>query len=91
MKEEKDLKRLSRRMLCKLVAGGAVAVGGSCLLPVPSLMGGRDLLFGVQLAEAGADLSQVSILARREIEARILMRNSRLDQNLRFLIKGVKT
>jgi hypothetical protein len=73
MKQEKGVKGLSRRMLCKLVAGGAVAVGGSCLLPAPSLMIGRDLLFGVQLAEAGADLSQVSILARREIEARILM------------------
>jgi fumarate reductase iron-sulfur subunit len=73
MKQEKEVKGLSRRMLCKLVAGGAVAVGGSCLLPAPSLMIGRDLLFGVQLAEAGADLSQVSILARREIEARILM------------------
>ena len=73
MTQEKEVKGLSRRMLCKLMAGGAVAVGGSCLLPGRSLMGGRDLPIGVQLAEAGADLSQVSILARREIEARILM------------------
>ena len=73
MKEEKEVKELSRRMLCKLLAGGAVAVGGSCLLQSPSLMDGRELPFGVQSAEAGADLSQVSILARREIEARILM------------------
>ncbi len=56
-----------------MATGGAVAVGASCLLPVPSFMASRDLLPGVQSAEAGADLSQVSILARREIEARILM------------------
>ena len=73
MKQKKEVKGLSRRMRCKLVAGGAVAVVGNCLLPGSPLMVGRDLLFGVQLAEAGADLSQVSILARREIEARILM------------------
>ena len=73
MKQEEEVKGLSRRMLCKLVAGGAVAVGGNCLLPGSPLMIGRDPLFGIRLAEAGADLSQVSILARREIEARILM------------------
>ena len=73
MKEEKDVKGLSRRMLCKLMAGGAVAVGGNCLLPGSPLMAGRNPLIGVKSAEAGADLSQVSILARREIEARILM------------------
>jgi hypothetical protein len=73
MKQGKELKGLSRRMLCKLVAGSAVVAGGSCLLPGASLLGRRDLLFGVRSAEAGADLSQVSILARREIEARILM------------------
>ena len=73
MKQEEEVKGLSRRMLCKLVAGGAVAVGGNCLLPGSPLMIGHDPLFGIRLAEAGADLSQVSILARREIEARILM------------------
>lgn len=73
MKQGKEPRGLSRRILCKLVASGAVAVGASCLSPVPSLLVGRDLPFGVALAEAGADLSQVSILARREIEARILM------------------
>ncbi len=73
MNQEKEVRGLSRRTLCKLMAGGAVAAGGSCLLQTPSLMIGRDLPFGVQMAEAGADLSQVSILARREIEARILM------------------
>ncbi|MGZ3595072.1 MAG: L-2-amino-thiazoline-4-carboxylic acid hydrolase [Syntrophales bacterium] len=73
MKQEKEVKGLSRRMMCKLVAGGAAAIGGTCLLPASHLMVGRDLQFGVQLAEAGADLSKVSILARREIEARVLM------------------
>lgn len=73
MKQEKERKELSRRMLCKLVAGGAVAVGGSCLLSTPSWKFGGQSLLGVRSAEAGADLSQVSILARREIEARILM------------------
>lgn len=69
----REVKGVSRRMLCKLVAGGAVAIGGSCLLPAPSWKAGEAQLLGVQLAEGGADLSQVSILARREIEARILM------------------
>jgi fumarate reductase iron-sulfur subunit len=73
MKQEKEKNELSRRMLCKLVAGGAVAVGGSCLLNAPSWKLGGQSLLGVRSAEAGADLSQVSILARREIEARILM------------------
>ncbi len=73
MNQEKEVRGLSRRTLCKLMVGGAVAAGGSCLLQTPSLMIGRDLPFGVQMAEAGADLSEVSILARREIEARILM------------------
>ncbi len=73
MEKEKELKGLSRRMLCKLVTGSAVVVGGSCLLPGFPSMVSRDLQLGVRLAEAGADLSQVSILARREIEARILM------------------
>jgi len=69
MKKEEE-KGLSRRMLCKLLGGGAV---GSCLLAGSPLRIGRDGLLGVRSAEAGADLSQVSILARREIEARILM------------------
>jgi len=68
MKEEK---RVSRRTFCQWVAGGAAMVGGSCLLAPVSVGNGR--LGGVPLAEAGADLSPVSILARREIEARILM------------------
>ncbi|HSR12384.1 MAG TPA: L-2-amino-thiazoline-4-carboxylic acid hydrolase [Thermodesulfobacteriota bacterium] len=60
-------KGFSRRTLCKLVAGGAV---GTCLA---SSVTGGNMGSGVKTAEAGADLSQVSILARREIEARILM------------------
>ena len=73
MKREKELKGFSRRMLCKLLAGSTIVMGGNCLLPGSPSMIGRDLLCGVRLAEAGSDLSQVSILARREIEARILM------------------
>jgi len=72
-KEEKELEGVCRGTLCKWVAGGAAAIGGSCLLPALSWKVGKVQLLGVQLAEGGADLSQVSILARREIEARILM------------------
>ena len=73
MEKEKEAIGISRRMLCKLVTGCAAVVGGTCLLPDFPWIVGRELQFGVQSAEAGADLSKVSILARREIEARILM------------------
>jgi fumarate reductase iron-sulfur subunit len=73
MKEANEEKVVSRRILCKLFTGGAIAIGGSCILPSALWKGGEAKLLGAQFAEAGTDLSQVSILARREIEARILM------------------
>jgi len=52
MKKEKEKKGVSRRTFCKLVSGGAVAIGGSCLMPsLPGGMGGAGLL-GVRSAEA---------------------------------------
>jgi hypothetical protein len=52
MRKAKEGKGVSRRMFCKLVSGGAVAIGGSCLmLPPPWGIGGAGLL-GVQSAEA---------------------------------------
>jgi quercetin dioxygenase-like cupin family protein len=52
MRKEKEGKGVSRRMFCKLVSGGAVAIGGSCFMPSPHWrMGGTGLL-GVQSAEA---------------------------------------
>jgi quercetin dioxygenase-like cupin family protein len=52
MKQEKELKGLSRRMLCKWVAGGAVAFGGTHLLPSPSWRAGKAGPWGVQPVEA---------------------------------------
>ena len=69
MKQERDVKGLSRRMLCKLVAGGAVAIGGSCLFEYPFTwkLNGQSLL-GVLIGGSRAGLSQVSILARGGIK-----------------------
>jgi len=52
MKERKGLKGVSRRTFCKLVSGGAVAIGGSDFLPSPSWRIGDGGLLGVQVAEA---------------------------------------
>ena len=45
-------KGVSRRMFCKLVSGGAVAIGGSFLVPSPAWKSGGTGLPGVQSAEA---------------------------------------
>ena len=52
MKEKKELKGVSRRTFCKLVSGGAVAIGGSGFLPSPAWKMGDAGLLGVQVAEA---------------------------------------
>jgi len=52
MRKAKDEKGVSRRMFCKLVSAGAAGIGGSCLMPSPSLRIGDVELLGVQAAEA---------------------------------------
>ena len=52
MRKEKEGKGVSRRMFCKLVSGGAVAIGGSCFMPSPPWRIGGTGLLGVQSAEA---------------------------------------
>jgi len=52
MKQKKELKGFSRRTLCKWVAGGAVAFGGSYLLPSPSWKVGKAGFWGAQAVEA---------------------------------------
>jgi quercetin dioxygenase-like cupin family protein len=52
MTKTKEEKGVSRRMFCKLVSAGAAAIGGSSLMPSPSLRIGDVELLGVQAAEA---------------------------------------
>jgi quercetin dioxygenase-like cupin family protein len=52
MGKTKEGKGVSRRMFCKWVSGGAVAVGSSCLVPSPAWKIGDIGLPGVQSAEA---------------------------------------
>jgi quercetin dioxygenase-like cupin family protein len=52
MSKTKEEKGVSRRMFCKWVSGGAVAIGGSGLMPSPSWRIGDAGLLGVQAAEA---------------------------------------
>ena len=52
MRKAKEEKGISRRMFCKLVSGGAVAIGGGCLMPSLSRKIGDTGLLGVQVAEA---------------------------------------
>jgi quercetin dioxygenase-like cupin family protein len=52
MTKAKKEKGFSRRMFCKWVSGGAVALGGSCLMPSPSWRIGDAGIWGVQAVEA---------------------------------------
>ncbi len=52
MRKAKEDKGVSRRMFCKLVSGGAVAIGGGCLMPSLSRKIRDTGLLGVQVAEA---------------------------------------
>jgi len=52
MRKTKEEKGVSRRMFCKLVSTGAVAIGSSCLMPSPSVRIGDVGFLGVQAAEA---------------------------------------
>ena len=52
MRKAKEEKSVSRRTFCKLVSGGAVAIGGSSFLPSPPWRIGDAGLLGVQVAEA---------------------------------------
>jgi quercetin dioxygenase-like cupin family protein len=52
MIKAKEKKGVSRRMFCKWVSGGAVAFGGSCLMPSPSWRIGDGGFLGVQSVEA---------------------------------------
>jgi quercetin dioxygenase-like cupin family protein len=60
MRKTKQEKGLSRRMFCKLVSGGAVAIGSSSLMPSPSWKIGDAALLGVQVAEGAMAVVKMS-------------------------------
>ena len=59
MRKTKQEKGVSRRMFCKLVSGGAVAIGSSSLMPSPSWKIGDAALLGVQAAEGAMTVVQM--------------------------------
>ena len=60
MRKTKPENGVSRRMFCKCLSGGLVAVGSSSFIPSPSWKIGDAALLGIQVAEGAMTISTIS-------------------------------